>query len=85
MSIIIEENFDSCVEECSRLRLSISWYCVRQETLAEVKEKLGVEFSDKPTLPPAPPVVLIISGPSGVGKDAVIKQLQEVSLLFAPL
>lgn len=25
---------------------------------------------------PAPPLVFVISGPSGVGKDAVIKQLQ---------
>jgi hypothetical protein len=28
-------------------------------------------------LPPPPPVVIVISGPSGVGKDAVIKALQE--------
>lgn len=27
-------------------------------------------------VPPAPPMVIIISGPSGVGKDAVIKALQ---------
>ena len=29
-----------------------------------------------PQVAPAPPLVFVISGPSGVGKDAVIKQLQ---------
>lgn len=29
-------------------------------------------------VPPAKPLVIIISGPSGVGKDAVIQKLKEV-------
>lgn len=33
-------------------------------------------YSTDPILPPAPALPIIISGPSGVGKDAVIKQLQ---------
>lgn len=34
-------------------------------------------YSNAPVLPPAPALPIIISGPSGVGKDAVIKQLQK--------
>ena len=33
-------------------------------------------YSNEPILPPPPALPIIISGPSGVGKDAVIKQLQ---------
>jgi ABC-type polar amino acid transport system ATPase subunit len=35
-------------------------------------------FLNKPQVPPPQPRVVIISGPSGVGKDAVIKRLQEL-------
>lgn len=34
---------------------------------------LGTPFSSDPLSPPPNPIVLVISGPSGVGKDAVIK------------
>lgn len=34
-------------------------------------------LSTAPTVPPALPLVLVVSGPSGVGKDAVIRRLQE--------
>jgi hypothetical protein len=35
-------------------------------------------LSNKPQVPPPQPCVVVISGPSGVGKDAVIKRLQEL-------
>lgn len=31
-------------------------------------------------VPPAPPLVLVVSGPSGVGKDAVIRELGTICL-----
>lgn len=34
-------------------------------------------FGSSPLVPPEPPLAIIISGPSGVGKDAVIRQLQQ--------
>ncbi|KAG6516252.1 hypothetical protein ZIOFF_026707 [Zingiber officinale] len=39
---------------------------------------LGSPFSSDPFSPPPNPLILVISGPSGVGKDAVIKRLLEV-------
>ena len=33
-------------------------------------------FGSSPLVPPEPPLAIIISGPSGVGKDAVIRKLQ---------
>ena len=36
---------------------------------------LGTTFSSEPLAPPPQPMILVISGPSGVGKDAVIKVL----------
>uniref|UniRef100_A0A0E0GLP2 guanylate kinase n=1 Tax=Oryza nivara TaxID=4536 RepID=A0A0E0GLP2_ORYNI len=38
---------------------------------------LGTTFSSEPLAPPPQPMILVISGPSGVGKDAVIQRLQE--------
>ncbi|XP_047064844.1 guanylate kinase 2, chloroplastic/mitochondrial-like [Lolium rigidum] len=38
---------------------------------------LGTTFTADPLAPPPDPMILVISGPSGVGKDAVIKRLQE--------
>jgi guanylate kinase len=40
-----------------------------------VEERLGVTLCETPTVPSAPPVVVVISGPSGVGKDAVLQRL----------
>jgi hypothetical protein len=34
---------------------------------------LGTRFTSEPLAPPPEPMILVISGPSGVGKDAVIK------------
>lgn len=35
-------------------------------------------LSEEPTVAPPPPAVVVICGPSGVGKDAVIRRLQQV-------
>jgi guanylate kinase len=45
-------------------------------SVTELESTLG-PLDATPTLPPPLPVVLVISGPSGVGKDAVIRKLQE--------
>ena len=41
----------------------------------QLESQLGA-FDAGPCLPPQPPLVVIISGPSGVGKDAVISALR---------
>ena len=46
--------------------------------IRDVQERLGVTLSDEPTIPTPPPAVVVISGPSGVGKDAVMRRLQEL-------
>ena len=46
--------------------------------MAALEKKLGSTFSRKPTLPSPSPLLIVISGPSGVGKDAVINRLHEV-------
>lgn len=33
-------------------------------------------------LPPAPPLLVVVSGPSGVGKDAALRQMQELNYPF---
>lgn len=48
------------------------------EVLRGLEAALGSSFSSKSLSPPPNPLVIVISGPSGVGKDAVIKRLQEV-------
>lgn len=46
--------------------------------MAALEKKLGSTFSRRSTLPSPSPLLIVISGPSGVGKDAVINRLQEV-------
>ncbi|GFR49527.1 hypothetical protein Agub_g11571 [Astrephomene gubernaculifera] len=45
------------------------------EVLKHVTAALG-PLDTKPLAPPAQPVVIVISGPSGVGKDAVLERLK---------
>ncbi|CAM6087884.1 unnamed protein product [Calypogeia fissa] len=44
--------------------------------MAELEDALGFPLSLAPQRPAPKPLVIVISGPSGVGKDAVIKKLQ---------
>ncbi|KAF6172984.1 hypothetical protein GIB67_006360 [Kingdonia uniflora] len=50
----------------------------RAELFCALETALGSPFSTNPTSPPSKPLIIVISGPSGVGKDAVIKRLREV-------
>lgn len=43
------------------------------EAVKALEKKLGAPIDHGPQVPPPKPLVIIISGPSGVGKDAVIK------------
>lgn len=48
------------------------------EVFRALEASLGSSFSSQPIVPNANPLIIVISGPSGVGKDAVIKRLREV-------
>ncbi|KAK9288792.1 hypothetical protein L1049_017257 [Liquidambar formosana] len=48
------------------------------ELIRALEASLGSSFSSKPFSPPPNPLIIVISGSSGVGKDAVIKRLREV-------
>lgn len=50
----------------------------RAELLCALETSLGSPFSHEPLTPQPYPMIMVISGPSGVGKDAVIKRLREV-------
>ncbi|XP_038880963.1 guanylate kinase 3, chloroplastic-like isoform X2 [Benincasa hispida] len=50
----------------------------RLELLRSLEFSLNTSFSSDPMVPNPSPLVIVISGPSGVGKDAVIKRLREV-------
>ncbi|KAF3778446.1 Guanylate kinase 2 [Nymphaea thermarum] len=50
----------------------------RVELMRGLESALGSCFSSEPLAPPTNPLIVVISGPSGVGKDALIKRLQEV-------
>ncbi|CAO2821917.1 unnamed protein product [Amaranthus hypochondriacus] len=50
----------------------------RSELLRALETSLGSSFSCQPLIPQPNPLIVVISGPSGVGKDAVIKKLREV-------
>lgn len=50
----------------------------RSELIRALETSLGSSFSCDPLIPNPNPLIIVISGPSGVGKDAVIKRLREV-------
>ncbi|XP_058107563.1 guanylate kinase 2, chloroplastic/mitochondrial isoform X1 [Magnolia sinica] len=50
----------------------------KAELLRGLEATLGLSFSSEPLSPTPKPLIIVISGPSGVGKDAVIKRLREV-------
>ncbi|KAL0744283.1 hypothetical protein Bca4012_085796 [Brassica carinata] len=50
----------------------------KQETLRSLESNLGSPFTTDPTIPPPNQIIIVVSGPSGVGKDAVINKLREV-------
>ncbi|WOL14700.1 guanylate kinase 2, chloroplastic/mitochondrial [Canna indica] len=50
----------------------------KAEMYKGLEASLGSPFSSDPLAPPPSPIIVVISGPSGVGKDAIIKKLQEV-------
>ncbi|XP_028759908.1 guanylate kinase 3, chloroplastic-like [Neltuma alba] len=64
-----------------RRRLSVSIPAVdkagRSELLRSLESSLGSSFSSDSLLPNPNPLIIVISGPSGVGKYAVIKKLKE--------
>ncbi|CAN8269609.1 unnamed protein product [Cochlearia groenlandica] len=50
----------------------------KPETLRSLESQMGSCLSTDPTIPPPNQIIIVISGPSGVGKDAVINKLKEV-------
>ncbi|KAK7303229.1 hypothetical protein RJT34_14131 [Clitoria ternatea] len=48
----------------------------RSELLRALEASLGSSFSSDPLSPNPNPLILVISGPSGVGKDAIITRLR---------
>ncbi|KAI3443192.1 Guanylate kinase [Psidium guajava] len=50
----------------------------KNELLRALEASVGSSFSVEPLRPVPNPLIIVISGPSGVGKDAVIKRLREV-------
>lgn len=49
----------------------------RAELYRALESSLGSKFSSEPLVPTPRPLVIVISGPSGVGKDCLIKCLTE--------
>ncbi|KAL6526532.1 hypothetical protein OROGR_015622 [Orobanche gracilis] len=50
----------------------------RAEVFRALEASLRTTFSSQPTVPNPNPLIVVISGPSGVGKDSVIKRLREI-------
>ncbi|WJX22721.1 guanylate kinase [Trifolium repens] len=48
----------------------------RSELLRALETSIGSSFSSQPLIPNPNPLVIVISGPSGVGKDALISNLR---------
>ncbi|KAF5738603.1 hypothetical protein HS088_TW13G01504 [Tripterygium wilfordii] len=50
----------------------------KPDLLRALESSIGSSFRTDPVCPDPNPLIIVISGPSGVGKDAVIKKLREV-------
>lgn len=50
----------------------------KSELIRSLETSLGSPLSTEPLRPHPRPLVVVVSGPSGVGKDAVIRRLREV-------
>ncbi|KAL3641944.1 hypothetical protein CASFOL_012759 [Castilleja foliolosa] len=50
----------------------------RPEVFRALEASLGTTFSSQPIVPNPNPLIIVISGPSGVGKDSVINRLREI-------
>lgn len=50
----------------------------KAELLRSLEASLGHAVDSNPVCPPPNPLIIVISGPSGVGKDALIKKLREL-------
>ncbi len=48
----------------------------------QIQSELDFDIDSKPYLPPPTPLVVVISGPSGAGKDAVIKRMKQMGVPF---
>ncbi|GER26110.1 guanylate kinase [Striga asiatica] len=50
----------------------------RAEVFRALEASLGTSFSSDPIVPNPSPLIIVVSGPSGVGKDSVINRLREI-------
>ena len=57
---------------------SVCLGCSSPLPAAEAPDRLTAADASQVQVPEPEPVVLVISGPSGVGKDAVLRRLQEL-------
>ncbi|MCO5612460.1 hypothetical protein L7F22_066727 [Adiantum nelumboides] len=72
VSMAIEASFPGRVQALSGHQI------VQESLLKEIEHALGSPFGTGTQAPAPKPLVLVISGPSGVGKDAVINRLKKV-------
>ncbi|XP_026441299.1 guanylate kinase 2, chloroplastic/mitochondrial-like [Papaver somniferum] len=79
MSSSSENNKNEKLDEARRSTILPSVTgSTKPELLRGIESVLGSPFSSDPFTPKPNPLIIVISGPSGVGKDAVIKKLREV-------
>ncbi|GFQ05957.1 guanylate kinase 2 chloroplastic/mitochondrial [Phtheirospermum japonicum] len=71
-------NSHSLVSECTTNSIPHPDSAARPEVFRALEASLGSTFSSQPIVANPNPLIIVISGPSGVGKDSVIKKLREV-------